>query len=151
MHNRLGSHWRSLLPSIACCVILFFLVPCEPCAAQANDRPIIFKAGQTKAYASARFSKTVHEVYFSFLAKAGEHLFVRIRPASPGLITAGVVIYPSGKQDGGPGGIVFDSDLSETGKYRLRVSQRQSEVEGRFRVLVKLSPPAQDPITDERP
>jgi hypothetical protein len=104
-----------------------------------RDRPIAFKPGQTAATSEGRFSDTAHEVYFSFYATKGEHLVVRIRPVTPGLITAGVVIYPSGKQDGGPGGIVFDSSLDETGKFRIKVTRRQTEVNGRFRILVKLS------------
>jgi hypothetical protein len=55
-------------------------------------------------------------------------------------MTGGVVIYPSGKQDGGPGGIVFDSDLTETGKYRIRVTQRQGGISGKFRLSLKISP-----------
>jgi hypothetical protein len=105
-----------------------------------NDHFINFKVGQTKAYAEGQFSRKVHEVYFSFHARDGQHLFVKITPLTSNLTTAGVVIYPSGKQDGGPGGIVFDSELTETGKYRLRITQRQTQTNGSFRVLVELSP-----------
>src|SRR5262249_48375933 len=150
MNSGLHANRRRLSPYIACCEVLFLLLPGTLCVAQASDHPIVFKAHQTKAYTSGQFSKTVHEVCFLFIARAGQHLLVRIRPLSPELITAAVVIYPSGKQDGGPGGTVFDSELSETGKYRLRVSQRQSEVEGRFRVLVELSPLAHDRTTDQQ-
>ncbi|HEY2121542.1 MAG TPA: hypothetical protein VGH37_20345 [Candidatus Acidoferrum sp.] len=108
--------------------------------AAANDHPIVFKAGQTRGYADGQFSGKFHEVYFSFHACAGQHLIVQITPLTPGLLTAGVVIYPSGKQDGGPGGIVFNSELTESGKYRIRITQRQTDSKGRFRVSVELSP-----------
>ena len=124
--------------------ILFLFVSSQTLAGEQNDHPIVFKPGQTRAQASGRFSKTVREVYFSFHANAGQHLLVRITPKAPQLITAGTVIYPSGKQDGGPGGIVFDSDLTESGEYRLRVTPRQSQAEGtaKFLVLVEILPPS---------
>jgi hypothetical protein len=120
--------------------VLIFLLWSDLGGAVPNDHPIIFKAGQTSAYAEGQFSREVREVYFSFQARVGQHLFVKITPLTPQLITAGVVIYPSGKRDGGPGGIIFDSELTETGKYRLRVTQRQVEIVGKFRVLVQISP-----------
>jgi hypothetical protein len=105
-----------------------------------NDRSIIFKSGQTRAYAEGQFSGKVREVCFSFRARVGQHLFVKITPLTRDLVTAGAVIYPSGKQDGGPGGLVFDSEVTETGKFRLRVTPRQNEINGGFRVLIELSP-----------
>lgn len=138
MKNGFGSFLRRCSASAAFTGILFLLLSSVLYANEPKDHPIVFKPGQTKAYASGQFSKTMHEVYFSFHASAGQHLLVRITPTTPQLTTAGTVIYPSGKQDGGPGGIVFDSDLTESGKYRLRVSERQFEAEGRFRVLVEI-------------
>jgi hypothetical protein len=108
--------------------------------AAANDHPIVFKSGQKSGYAEGQFSGKFHEVYFWFHACAGQHLIVQITPLTPGLVTAGVVIFPSGKQDGGPGGIVFNSELTESGKYRIRITRRQTAIKGRFRVSVELSP-----------
>jgi hypothetical protein len=120
--------------------MLFLFLSSHAFAADQNDHPIVFKPGQTRVQVSGRFSKNVREVYFSFHANAGQHLLVTITPEATQLITAGTVIYPSGKQDGGPGGIVFDSNLTESGKYRLRVTPRQSQAEGtgKFRVLVEI-------------
>jgi hypothetical protein len=123
--------------------LAFSLSFCQVEAA-CEDQPLIFRAGHGTAYAEGKFSKGAHEVYFSFHARAGQHVLVKIKPLTRNLITAGVVIYPSGKQDGGPGGLVFDSDLTETGKYRIRITQRQVEMNGRFRLLVKISPQAKD-------
>jgi len=33
------------------------------------------------------------------------------------------VIFPSGKQDGGPGGVVFDDKIDESGDYRIGVTE----------------------------
>src|SRR5215472_598803 len=119
---------------------LVFVFSCALGAAASRDHPIIFKAGQKTGYAEGQFTGNTHVVYFSFHARTGQHVCVKIMPLTRGLITAGVVVYPSGKQDGGPGGTVFDSDLTERGKYRVRVTQRQVEIKGRFRVQVEISP-----------
>lgn len=104
----------------------------------AGAQCIIFKPGQTSARVEGRFTKNVTEVYYSLRARAGQHMRVTITPVTPGLITGGVVIYPSGNQDGGPGGLIFDSDLTETGEYRIRVTQRQNRAEGVFRLEVQI-------------
>jgi hypothetical protein len=55
-------------------------------------------------------------------------MIVNIFPAGrdgPG--TAGVIISPSGEQDGQPGGLVFNDVLTETGNYTIRVSQRPTD------------------------
>jgi hypothetical protein len=117
-------------------LVAAFLLLFQRDLAAAGTQWIIFKPGQTSAMVEGRFSKDVTAVYYSLHARAGQHMRVNIRPLTPTLITAGVVISPSGKEDGGPGGLVFDSDLSETGVYRIRVTQRQSRVEGVFRLEV---------------
>jgi hypothetical protein len=113
-------------------------------AALPKDQTIVFKAGQTTALAYGRLSKSIQEVYFAFYAHTGDHLRVEITPLTRELITAGVVISPSGEQDGGPGGVVFDSELKETGRYRLRVTQRFNDISGKFRVLLEISPKEKD-------
>ena len=135
---------RSRFRAFGAILGLVFLLSFCPVEAACEDQPIIFQAGRRTAYAEGQFSKGVHAVYFSFHARAGQHVLVKITPLTRDLITAGVVIYPSGKQDGGPGGLVFDSDLTETGKYRIRITQRQVEINARFRLLVKISPQAKD-------
>jgi len=120
-------------------VALFLSRSAVLAGAAESDRHIVFKPGRTTAYSEGEFAGTTREVYFSFHASKGQHLVVRIQPFTTGLITAGVVIYPSAKQDGGPGGVVFDSDLDESGKFRIRVTRRQTDVSGRFRIVVELS------------
>ena len=120
-------------------MVVFFSLSVRLTGVGESDRAIIFKPGQTKAYSEGKFSNNDREVYFSLHATKGQHLVVRIRPLTPGLTTAGVVIYPSGKQDGGPGGTVFDSELDESGQFRIRVTQRQTDVNGKFRISVHLS------------
>jgi hypothetical protein len=130
---------RLLNNVFAVCLCLALGLQTSLGAAAQKDRPIIFKAGQRTAYAQGQFSRDIHEVYFSFYAYEGQHLRVKVTSLTPDLVTAGIVIYPSGKQDGGPGGVVFDSDLTETGKYRLSVTPRQTNTVGKFRILLEIS------------
>jgi hypothetical protein len=54
--------------------------------------------------------------------------------------TRGVVRFPSGKQDGGPGGVVFDDDLTEMGDYHIRVTESMmaQQWRGPFTLEVRL-------------
>ncbi|HTE92692.1 MAG TPA: hypothetical protein VK678_04215 [Bradyrhizobium sp.] len=56
-------------------------------------------------------------------ARKGDHMVVNIIPITRGLTMAGTVRFPSGKGDGGPGGIIMNSDLDESGEYIVEVSQ----------------------------
>jgi hypothetical protein len=99
---------------------------------------ITFEPGKTSAQVEGRLAESGAAVYFSLVARTGQHMRVRITPVTKGLITAGVVIFPSGRQDGGPGGLIFDYDLTETGEYLIRVTRRQNKVAGLFRLEVQL-------------
>ena len=63
---------------------------------------------------------------------------IELKPLGPNLITAGTVASPSGKSDGGPGGVIFDSDLTETGDYKIRVFERQQTLPGTFALRVDI-------------
>jgi hypothetical protein len=110
-------------------------------AGQNSDHPIHLPTGKTTASARGFLGKRSQTVFFSLSARAGQRLRVRIVPLASGLRTAAVVIYPSGRQEGGPGGVVFDRELRETGIYRLRVTPRFGRGHGSFRVDVKLDYP----------
>ncbi len=56
-------------------------------------------------------------------ARSGQRMTINIAPVTPQLTMAGQVTSPSGKQDGGPGGVIFEGDLTETGDYRVCVNQ----------------------------
>lgn len=54
--------------------------------------------------------------------------------------TRGVVIFPSSQQDGGPGGVIFDGILPETGDYRIRITESSmaNEWRGSFTVTIDI-------------
>jgi hypothetical protein len=56
---------------------------------------------------------------------------------------AGTVASPSGQGDGGPGGIIMNSALTENGDYRIEVSQHTMEsnyASGTFILEVVITP-----------
>ena len=77
-------------------------------------------------------------MHFVMNARIGQHMRVKIVPIATRLITAGEVISPAGKLDGGPGGVIYDADLTESGDYRIRVFQRQNKVVGTFYLEVEI-------------
>lgn len=117
---------------------LFLLLLLGAAGARGAGRRLLFRADQHEAAATGHLRSPKDHADFRFEARAGRHLVVRVEPVDARLVTAGLLIYPSGKSDGGPGGIVFDSILDETGTYRVRVLSRENTAPGSFRLHVEL-------------
>jgi hypothetical protein len=76
-------------------------------------------------------------------AKAGDHMIVNIIPLTDGLATAGEVTSPSGKAEGQHGGVIFNSDLTETGDFQIRVTRNlmgTERADGEFILEVVIAP-----------
>jgi hypothetical protein len=101
-------------------VVLLLLVSQIICASTTAERRIRLKKGQTVAYVKGTLRHIHDEAYFVLRARAGQHMRITITGEGP---TRGVITFPSGKQDGGPGGLIFDDHLPETGDYRIRVTE----------------------------
>src|SRR5690242_9503568 len=97
--------------------LLLLLYAADLQAAEAQR--IRFPKGKTSVEVSGRFTRQTTERSFVLWARKGQHMKVEIKPLSPTLITAGTVDSPSGTSDGGPGGVIFDGDLTETGDYKI--------------------------------
>lgn len=82
--------------------------------------PITFRHGQTHAYAYGRLRGIHSQARFTFHAHMGQHVKVKVTGRGP---TRGVVTSPQGQQDGSPGGVVFDETVTQTGRYRLLVTE----------------------------
>jgi hypothetical protein len=128
--------FRALIAATLAVSLLSFV---QDSSLAAGATRINFEPGQTSAHVEGRIAQDGAPVYFLLRARAGQHMRVRITPMTQGLITAGIVIFPSGRRDGGPGGLIFDYDLTETGEYMIRVTRRQNKVAGAFRLEVQLS------------
>ena len=98
--------------------IVAFLISSAP--AQKKPQRIYFARGARVARVTGHLKGVGDEAVFVLRAGAGQHMRVEISGRGA---TRGVVIFPSGKQDGGPGGVVFDDKIDETGDYRIRVTE----------------------------
>jgi hypothetical protein len=103
-----------------------------------GTRWLTLAPGQTSITVSGHFNRSDGIASFFLKARAQQHLTLRVEPLGPKLITAGLVVSPSGSTDGGPGGLIFDDDLSETGVYRIVVEARQHSGPGTFRIRIEL-------------
>jgi hypothetical protein len=81
---------------------------------------IYFARGATRATVRGYLRGARDEANFVLRAKAGQHMRVEIRGQGA---TRGMVTFPSGQGDGGPGGVVFDGMLPDTGDYGVRVTE----------------------------
>jgi len=91
-------------------------------AAQTKNAPrrIVFARGETVARSNGYMRGIRSEAWFVLRLSAGQHIRVEIGGNGS---TRGVLIWPSGKQDGGPGGVIYDGDLDETGDYKISVGE----------------------------
>jgi hypothetical protein len=121
------------------------LIMASVCASAQTARApqrIIFARGATVAR-GAGYMRHIHdELWFVLRASAGQHMHVEIKGAGA---TRGVVVFPSGKQDGGPGGVVFDDVIDENGDYKIRVTEStMGEMwRGKVVVIVEILPRGQ--------
>jgi hypothetical protein len=103
-------------------------------------RRITFARRATVARATGYLRGVRDEKWFVLRAQAKQHMRVEIKGRGA---TRGVLVFPSGKQDGGPGGIIFDGIIDENGDYRIRVTESSmaNSWRGRFTVTVEILPP----------
>jgi len=84
---------------------------------------IRFTTGAISAQVRGSFSPANERPRYVIKARKGDHMVVNIIPVTRGLTMAGTVGFPSGQGDGGPGGIIMNADLDESGDYTIEVSQ----------------------------
>jgi hypothetical protein len=101
----------------------------------AKETRIKFRRGATSAIAQGWLNKVGDEAYFVLKARAGQHMRVTIKGKGA---TGGTVIFPSGKEDGQPGGTIFDDRIDESGDYRIRVTESQMAQSWRGSFTVKV-------------
>lgn len=87
--------------------------------------PIQFIPGALSAQAPGHFSGAGGQAVFTVQAEAGQFMIVNVIPQTPGLGTQGVVLFPGGGQTGGPGGVVMNQTLQQSGTYTIQAGQHQ--------------------------
>ena len=123
VQQTLYTRWAHHLISIT----LLLFIPLTSLA-QTHDEAappsrIRFTTGAISAQVRGRFTPVNERVRYVIKATKGDHMIVNIIPVTRGLTMAGTVRSPSGQGDGGPGGIIMNSDLEESGDYIVEVSQ----------------------------
>lgn len=98
---------------------------------------IYFARGATRATVRGYLRGMRDEATFVLRAKAGQHMRVEIKGQGA---TRGMVTFPSGQGDGGPGGVVFDGILPDTGDYGIRVTESSmaNAWRGRFTLIIDI-------------
>ena len=127
LHTRpdktLASSWSLALVSVS---LLFFIPVASLAQTHRSASPpvrIRFTTGAISAQVPGRFTPANERVRYVIKARKGDHMVVNIIPVTHGLTMAGTVGFPSGQGDGGPGGIIMNSDLTEGGDYTIEVNQ----------------------------
>jgi hypothetical protein len=140
--TRFSAKMRSKL-AFALIVMFSGLLPGPVCAQSGHTartaKRIHFAPGSICGMAKGRLLAHNSNAYFVVHARAGQHMTVNAVPLSTSLALVGIVVYPSKNQDGSPGGVFFDSRLTETGDYRIRISPHNmanNRLPGAFRLEV---------------
>ena len=111
--NRPLSRFLTLSVFVFICTSLAFSI--------VKEQRIKLKPGTTEARVSGRLTPKTFEARYVLKAVAGQRLTAEVTGAGP---LSGEVESPSAKLEGQPGGgVFFDESLTETGDYRIRISE----------------------------
>ena len=103
--------------------------------AQRAPQRVTFARGATVARATGYLRGMNDAAEFVLRAKAGQHMRVEINARGA---TRGMVTFPSGKQEGAPGGVIFDDNIDESGDYRIGVSESSMGEAWRGSIVLKI-------------
>ncbi|HEY0545385.1 MAG TPA: hypothetical protein VGC91_08430 [Pyrinomonadaceae bacterium] len=138
---------NALLAALVLSAGLLLVMPVPtPAQAKASSKAtrIKFMRGAISAQARGQLTKDKNaSALFVVNAKAGDRMIVNIIPLTRGLLTGGVVISPSGQQDGQHGGLIFNGELTESGDYTIRVDRNlmgTERADGAFILEVVITP-----------
>jgi hypothetical protein len=117
--------------AVVSAVLLF-----APGFVRAADECLTVRGGSAREI--GRFGPHDREKAYCVHARAGQSMKVTITPLSSDMATQGHIVSPSGQEDGGPGGVIFDAKLTEEGRYKIIVGQRFDKAPGAFELSVEL-------------
>src|SRR5215471_20578165 len=106
-----------------------------------REQRIHLKPGGREVRIAGRLTAKADQANYILRADKDQRLTVRLMGPGP---LSGTVTAPSGKEEGQPGGgVFFDSQLIETGGYRIRISEgnRGEKRNVRFELRIRLLSP----------
>lgn len=104
-----------------CCLITVLVLGLSNCTFQNMPVHVIqLEQGAAPLELEDRLDGIHDAREFAFRAQAGTRVTIEL--SAPGGIRS-VLTSPSGKREGGPGGGILTQELTETGEYRLRVTE----------------------------
>ena len=92
-------------------------------ASDAYTQSITLLDGALSAQAPGEFTYQTERTTYTMSADAGETLIVNIIPVTPMLAMAGTVTFPDGGQTGGPGGVIMNQVLAQSGTCTIQAFQ----------------------------
>jgi len=123
---------RKLLASV---IIVWAAIVSASAQTEKSPRRIVFARGATVGRASGYLRGMRDHAFFVVRLNSGQHIRVEIDARGS---TRGMLIWPSGKQEGGPGGVIFDGDTDETGDYKIAVGESSMADAWRGPISVKV-------------
>ena len=114
-------------------ILFMALVNRDAVAQQSGSvKQISFEKGAICTRVRGQLAAGQDAVSYSLQAREGQHMIVNLAPWGTGteFANSGTVTFPSGKQDGGKGGIIYDARLTESGEYKIRVGRNLMATQG---------------------
>jgi hypothetical protein len=107
-----------------------------PIFAASQEQRIRLKPGENEASVRGLLSPKKDEARYVIHAVAGQRLTVELTGPGP---LSGEIVLPSGRSEGSPGaGAFFDQKLTESGDYRIRVSEGTRAEKRKSQFILKI-------------
>jgi hypothetical protein len=115
-------------------MILFISLVGQGAIARQGDggKQIRFEKGAICARVRGQLAAGQDAVNYGLQAREGQRLIVNLAPAGEGIefANSATVTAPSGAQEGGKGGVIYDGKLAESGEYKIRVGRNLMATQG---------------------
>jgi hypothetical protein len=92
----------------------------SPASPDEKETRIVFKRGAIQGVGHGQLTGMTQELHFVVRAKSGQQMRLSVEADGP---TRGLVTFPNGDTDGGPGPVFFDDTLPADGDYHIKITE----------------------------
>lgn len=98
----------------------------------ASIKPIHFEQGAVTSKVEGILPPKQNDTWYQFKAEKGQYTVINLtaKKSVEEIANVGVLHIPSGKQQGGKGGIVYQGCLPDSGTYKLRIARNLMATNG---------------------